>query len=70
MNTVNVQIDITSPTGRRLLREVEKHPEIAKIEYPLPEGMAGQKTYTHEEVWSKVEEKLNDHYGSDLKLEY
>lgn len=70
MNTVNVQIDITSPTGRRLLREVEKYPEIAKIEYPLPEGMAGQKTYTHEEVWSKVEEKLNDHYGSDLKLEY
>ena len=29
MQTVKVQIDISSPTGRRLLKEVERHPRVA-----------------------------------------
>lgn len=70
MQTINVKINISSPTGRRLLKEVKRHPKVAKIEYPLPEGIAGQKTYTLEEVFSKVEENLNNHYGTHYKLKY
>lgn len=70
MQTVHVQIDITTPTGRRLLKEVERHPRVAKVEYPLPEAIDGQKTYTIEEVFSAVEKKLNNHYGTNHKLKY
>ena len=70
MQTINVKINIDSPTGRRLLKEVERHPKVSKIEYPLPDSIAGEKTYTIEEVFSKVEEKLNNHYGTSHKLKY
>ena len=67
MQTINVRINIDSPTGRRLLEEVKRHPKVAKIEYRL---IAGEKTYSMEEVFSKVEEKLNNHYGTNHKLKY
>ena len=70
MQTINVQINIDSPTGRRLLKEVQRHPKVAKVEYPLSEALAGEKTYTIEEVFLKVEEKLNNHYGTNHKLKY
>jgi len=70
MQTINVKINIDSPTGRRLLKEVERHPKVAKIEYPVPDSIAGEKTYTIEEEFSKVEEKLNNHYGTSHKLKY
>ena len=69
MQTINVQIDIDTPTGRRLLKEVERHPKVAKVEYPVP-NIAGEKTYTIEEVFSKVEKKLNNHYGTNHTLKY
>ena len=70
MQTIHVEIDISTPTGRRLLKEVERHPKVAKVGYPLPEIIAEQKTYTIEEVFSSVEEKLNKHYGTHHKLKY
>jgi len=70
MQTINVKINIDSPTGRRLLKEVERHPKVAKIEYPVHDSITGEKTYTIEEVFSKVEEKLNNHFGTNHKLKY
>ena len=67
MQTINVQINIDSPTGRRLLEEVKRHPKVAKVQYPLIDN---EKTYYIEEVFSKVEEKLNNHYGTNYKLKY
>ncbi|MDO9152370.1 MAG: hypothetical protein Q7U47_01450 [Paludibacter sp.] len=67
---VTARINIDSPTGRKLVREIEKHKKIAEIEYPLPESIAGQKTFTLEEVFGKLEKKLNEHYGTELKLKY
>ena len=46
MNTVNVQIDISGPAGKKLLREIEKNPDIAKIEYPSSMDISAKKTYT------------------------
>jgi hypothetical protein len=67
METINVQIDISTPTGRRLLREVEKHPRVAKIQYPLPKEIAGQKTYTLEESFEECCDILSEHYKCDVR---
>lgn len=69
MAKVTVTIDITTPTGRRLLRELEKYPNLAKVEYPIPPEIAGVQ-YTHEEVFGELVDKLNEHYGTNFKLKY
>ncbi len=70
MNTITVKIDIETPTGRRLLREIERHPKVAKVEHEANENIDGQNWNTIEDVFSKVEKKLNNHYGTNLKLKY
>lgn len=70
MKTINKQIDRSIPTDRRLQSDVEKYPEVEEIVYPLPKSITGQKWYTIEQVFSQVEEILNNHYGTDLKLKY
>lgn len=67
MQTINVQIDLSTPTGRQLLREVEKHPKVAKVDYPLPEGIAGQETYTLDEAFEKCYDVLSKNYGVDVR---
>ena len=67
METINVRINITTPTGRRLLREVEKHPKTAIVEYPLPEGIPEQRTYTVEESYEECCKILSDHYKVDVR---
>jgi len=66
MNNVTVTIDISTPAGRRIVRDLEKHKEVVHIENPIPE----EKSYTVKEVFSKVEKKLNDRYGTNYKFEY
>jgi len=68
MDKVKVHIDVSTPTGRRLLREVAKHPKTAIVEYPLPESVSGEKLYSLKEVFTEVETELNTHYGSNCKL--
>lgn len=40
--TVIANIDISTPTGRKIVRELEKHKRVVKITYPdaeeIPEG--------------------------------
>ena len=67
METINVRINITTPTGRRLLREMEKHPKTAIVEYPLPEGLPEQRTYTIEESYDECCKILSDHYKVDVR---
>jgi hypothetical protein len=70
---VNVRIDASKPAGRKILRELEGKKSV-ELEYPMPDdvaaAIAGGKTYTHEEVWKMVEDKLNAHYGTNYKLCY
>jgi hypothetical protein len=63
MNHAIAHIDITTPTGRRLVKELEKHKKTVKVEYPLPKAIADEQTYTHEEVFSDLRKKLKEHYG-------
>ncbi len=68
MSEVIAKIDISTPTGRRIVRDLEKHKKTVKLEYPLPPEIAGQKTYTLDEVFSLAEKILNDHYGTNYKI--
>lgn len=44
MKIITLKINIDTPSGRRLLKEVERYPKVAKVEYPLPEAIAGEKS--------------------------
>jgi len=68
MNEVIARIDVTTPSGRQIVRNLEKHKKAVKMEYPVPPEIARQKWYSDDEVWDMVEKKLNDHYGTNYKL--
>jgi len=63
MNTAIAYIDISRPSGRRIVNEIENRRAV-KMEYPMPVG----KTFTVEESFSKVEKILNDFYGTNHKI--
>jgi hypothetical protein len=68
MNTIiTAEIDVATPTGRRIIKDLERHKRTVKLNYPVSENIT-VKTYTHEEVWTNVERILNEHYGTDFKL--
>lgn len=62
MSKVIATIDISRPSGRKIVRELQNKRAV-KLEYPLPEG----KTYTLEEVYEKGLDKLSEHYGVDMR---
>ncbi|MEI8086782.1 MAG: hypothetical protein WCG93_11260 [Paludibacter sp.] len=64
---VTARINVDSPTGRKLVREIQKHKKVAEIEYPLPEGMLNGTALSHNEVWDEVWDKLSEHYGVDVR---
>jgi hypothetical protein len=59
---VIARINIDSPTGRKLVSEIEKHKKVAEIQYPLPEELQNCTA-----VWDKVWDKLSNHYGVDVR---
>jgi len=64
MNVVTAEIDVTTPTGRKLVKELERK-RCVKLTFPnVVDGV----TYSHKEVWEKMENKLNQFYGTDHKL--
>ena len=64
---VTARINIDSPTGPKLVCEIEKHKKVAAIDYPLPEELQNCTALSHNEVWDKVWDKLSDHYGVDVR---
>lgn len=64
--TAIAHIDISRPSGRKIVREIENRRAV-KMEYPLPIEIAERKTYTHDQVWKEVEEILTKHYGVPIK---
>lgn len=63
-NMVTATIDVSTPTGRKIVRDLEKHKKTVSLNYPKPVG----KTYTVEEAFGMIEKKLNDHYGTNYKI--
>lgn len=65
MNTVTVEIDVTRPIGRKLVRELDGK-KYAKVNYPLPDNISGV-GYTLEESYNMVMDKMSKHYGVDVR---
>jgi hypothetical protein len=69
MNTITVEINITSPTGRRILNDLQKHPKTVKVVTQIdPRTTNPPSDMSHNQIWKNMERKLNEHYDSDLKL--
>jgi hypothetical protein len=66
MNTVIATIDISKPTGRKLVRDLEKHTKVVSLNYPTPDNIS-EKGYTLEESYNMGLDKLSEHYGVDFK---
>ena len=66
--TVTAEINIESPTGRRILRELEKHNRVVKISYPIPTSVDGieEKTYTFYEFKENVKIEFKNRFGVDF----
>jgi len=60
---VTAKINISTPAGRKIVRELEKHKKLVKITYPLPDFIDVDKIYTQQEFEEKVKEKFNETYG-------
>ena len=67
--TITTHIDVSTAKGRKLVQELERHKKIVKIDNPLPVGEDGLplKTYSVEESFNKLYDKLQEHYGVDLR---
>ena len=67
--TVTVHIDISTPEGRELVRDLEKHKSIIAIDPPVIDGEEEirHKTYSSEYAENLLWEKLNEHYGKDIR---
>ena len=63
---VIAKINISTPAGRKIVQELEKHKKLVKITYPVSDGIADSKTFTHEEFLKKVKNKFSEVYGVDF----
>jgi len=64
--TVTAEIDVAKPTGRRIVRDLEKHTRVVSLNYPLPNNISGT-GYTLEESYNRGLDKLSKHYGVDFR---
>ncbi|MBQ7387896.1 MAG: hypothetical protein IJW01_00725 [Paludibacteraceae bacterium] len=63
---VIAKINVDTPKGRKIVRELEKSPKVVKVEHPLPEFLQGKKFYTHEEAIERSYNHLSELYGVDF----
>jgi len=66
MNTVTAEIDVTTPTGKRIVKDFGNK-RCVKMYSPF--AGKSEKTFTHEEVFKSAERVLNDYFGTNLKLD-
>jgi len=67
--TVTAHIDVSTPKGRKIAAALEKNKRYVKMDNPLPVGEDGLplKTYSLEETFDNLYDKLEEHYGVDLR---
>lgn len=68
MNVI-ANINVSTPKGRKIVRELEKHKKIVEIDNPMPVDEDGLpiKTFSLEESFEKLWNKMEEHYGVDLR---
>ena len=65
---VTVKINSDSPTGHRLLRDLERHKKVVQIENPLPENVKNGDFYELDDVIARGDKRLIAHYGEEMKI--
>ena len=66
--TVTAEIDVTRPAGRKLVREIEKHKSVAKLNYTYTQIRSTQNNFTTDDVFNMCADILNEHYGTNLSI--
>jgi len=65
--SVIANIDDSTPTGRKIVRELEKHKRVLKLSYPekeeIPEGCRTLEDGI-KEIWNQLENK----FGYDIRI--
>ena len=61
--TVTARINVETAAGRKIVRELEKHPKVVEIENPL----LALKTVSANEAYERGLNKLSEHYGLDMQ---
>ena len=66
---VTAHKNISTPKGRKIVQELERNKNIVEIENPMPAGEDGlpAKTYSLDESFEKLWNKMEDRYGFDLR---
>lgn len=64
MSTVLVEIDVSRPAGVKLVQDIQ-HKRVVNF---VPPTHTGATSHSHQEVWTMLEKKFNDHYGTDYKF--
>jgi hypothetical protein len=67
MDTVTVTIDVSRPSGRKLIQELQKK-KVVKIESIPVSQMKGVSSVTTEELFKRAEDYLNNYYGTSYTL--
>jgi hypothetical protein len=69
MNTkVTAEIDVATPTGQRIFKELAQHKNVVTFIYPEPE-VKREKTYTIDEAFDIVGQRLSKNYGVEIKID-
>ncbi|GHT59795.1 hypothetical protein FACS18945_5980 [Bacteroidia bacterium] len=66
--TVTAEIDVTRPAGIKLIRTIEQHKSVAKINYVPPQIGSTKNTFTTDDVFNMCADILNQHYGTNLTV--
>lgn len=66
---VKAYIDVSTAKGRKIVQDLERNKKIVEIENPMPVGEDGLplKTFSLDESFEKLWNKMEDHYGFDLR---
>lgn len=61
--TVKALINVETPAGRKIVRELEKHKKVVQIDNPLTDV----KTCSANEAYERGLDKLSEHYGVEIR---
>ena len=66
--TVTAEINIESATGRRIVRELEKHHKVVKLNYPNTNELQvdDSQTYSYQEFKENVKLEFKKRYGVEF----
>jgi hypothetical protein len=67
--TVTARINVETPAGRKIVRELEKHKKVVQIEHQLPLGTNGlpRVLIPAEQVFEEGWDLLIELYGVDMR---